>query len=128
MGGTIEKAVNSSPRNGFVALIVSESMMTGVVVASIVEQIGLTAKKSHPLHSVEDFEAISPDVIILDGECSSLERRLGIHGTDRPYVISLDERSGPSIVDETIAKPVTAEELHPALVRSRQARALKKSA
>ncbi len=101
------------------ALVVTNSMVTGIVVASTIERAGIRSRKSHPDQALTEITKNKPDMIATDCSCNDVLRFLQDSGDLRPYCVLLsvqrDNTEWEGLVDGVVVKPVTVEALHSAL-------------
>lgn len=114
-------------------LVVSESHITGIVVAKIVERLGLRPTTERPTCQPQVVDRHKPFLVILDGGAdgracdavlNDLAQRRSASGRPMPRVILLSNNNdGPVMsaahadaVDQILAKPVTPDSLQPRIL------------
>ncbi len=114
-------------------MVVGRSRITQVVVAKIVEGLGLRPLVESPESAVQALRSMLPGIVVLDGgpenrDCDPLmpvlaALRRGTGGL-RPALVLLSTRMASSaslsltgLVDAVVAKPITPEQLQPVLSR-----------
>lgn len=127
-----------SGRSPLSVLVVTQSRVNGVVVERIVERTGMRGLVLTPDEACRSFETLRPAIVVLDGgpgnrDCTPLyplltaTRRAAGSG---PAVLMLttgitspDKLGILSIVDTTVAKPITPDRLQPILAGLRDSAA-----
>ncbi|MET3661648.1 response regulator [Aquamicrobium ahrensii] len=114
-------------------MVVGRSRITQVVVAKIVEGLGLRPLVESPESAMQTLRSVLPGIVVLDGgpenrDCETLMPALAALRREtaglRPALVLLSTRMAPSgnpllssPVDAVVAKPITPEQLQPVLSR-----------
>jgi CheY-like chemotaxis protein len=114
-------------------LVVGHSQITRVVVAKIIERVGLKPVSEAAETAAERLRSLFPGTVVLDGgadnrDCDHLlEDILALRRVSRslaPAVILMSTRNGTpeslslsSTIDAVVAKPITPERLQPVVLR-----------
>lgn len=126
LGGIAMQIEKSAERHGrsngsLRSLIICESIVTGIVVASIVERAGLLAVKTRPETAMTELERINPQLVIIEETLGPVIENLVCRGAGRPYLIgvNLEQRVNgkDTRFDAVVHKPVTVEALQPVISR-----------
>lgn len=113
-------------------MIVGRSRITQIVVARIVEGLGLRPLVESPESAIHALRSVLPGIVVLDGgaenhDCETLMPMLAAlrrsAGGARPALVLLSTRqaagspAASGLIDAVVAKPITPEQLQPVLGR-----------